>query len=111
MKTPLLVGVQLLNATNYERAEFEKLKINYWSHTGILNYLACQTGPELDPAVLILSSFNQSPGIQHWRQVIHCWKYLAGTIDLALRLKPDPLDNSNTLKHFTNATLADNLET
>ncbi|KNZ59604.1 hypothetical protein VP01_1696g3 [Puccinia sorghi] len=34
----------------------------------ILNYLACQTHPDLAPAVLILSSFNNTPGINHWRQ-------------------------------------------
>ncbi|KNZ61397.1 hypothetical protein VP01_1405g3 [Puccinia sorghi] len=111
VKTPLSVGVQLVTATEHEKDEFEKLKINYRSHTGILNYLACRTRPDLAPAVSILSSFNQAPGIQHWRQVIHCWRYLAGTMDLALKLKPDSLDNSNTLKYFTDATWADDLET
>ncbi|KNZ46165.1 hypothetical protein VP01_74g8 [Puccinia sorghi] len=111
VKTPLSVGVQLTNATDQEKSEFKKLKINYRTHTGILNYLACRTRPDLAPAVSILSSFNQAPGIQQWKQVIHCWKYLAGTIDFALKLKPDPLDDSNTLKHFTDATWADDLET
>ncbi|KNZ49243.1 hypothetical protein VP01_512g7 [Puccinia sorghi] len=111
VKTPLSVGVQLLPATDHEQAEFKKLKINYRTHTGILNYLSCRTRPDLAPAVSILSSFNNDPGIQHWRQVIHCWKYLAGTSDLALTLRPDAQDSSNALQHYTDATWADDLET
>ncbi|KNZ46434.1 hypothetical protein VP01_7267g1, partial [Puccinia sorghi] len=52
-------GLELLKeATDHERAEFERLKINYCTHTGILNYLECHTRPDLTPAVSILSSFN-----------------------------------------------------
>ncbi|KAI7958482.1 hypothetical protein MJO29_006699 [Puccinia striiformis f. sp. tritici] len=111
VKTPLSVGVQLFQATDQEKADFSKLKINYRSHTGILNFLACRTRPDLAPAVSILSSFNESPGINHWRQVIHCWKYLAGTIDLSLTLRPDPEDHTNAVQHYTDATWADDLET
>ncbi|KAH9456857.1 hypothetical protein Pst134EA_033050 [Puccinia striiformis f. sp. tritici] len=110
VKTPLSVGVQLLKATEQEKAEFSKLKINYRSHTGILNFLACRTRPDLAPAVSILSSFNESPGINHWRQVVHCWKYLAGTLDVKLTLRPDPNDDSNSIKQYTDATWADDLE-
>ncbi|KNZ46669.1 hypothetical protein VP01_7079g1 [Puccinia sorghi] len=89
VNTLMSVGIQLNEATPQEQAEFERLKINYRTHTGILNYLSCRTRPDLAPAVSILSSFNNSPGINHWKQVIHCWKYLAGTIDLKLTLRPD----------------------
>ncbi|KNZ47127.1 hypothetical protein VP01_6660g1, partial [Puccinia sorghi] len=68
VNTPLSVGVQLKEATNHERAKFERLKINYCTHTGILNYLACRTLPDLAPAVSILSSFNNAPGMTHWKQ-------------------------------------------
>ncbi|KNZ58533.1 hypothetical protein VP01_1913g5 [Puccinia sorghi] len=111
VNTPLSVGVQLKNATDLEKAEFQRLKINYRTHTGILNYLACRTRPDLAPAVSILSSFNNDPGINHWKQVIHCWRYLAGTADLKLTLRPDPSDDSKTIQHFTDATWADDIET
>ncbi|KNZ61852.1 hypothetical protein VP01_134g12 [Puccinia sorghi] len=111
VNTPLSVGIQLGEASEHEKEEFKKLKINFRTHTGILNYLACRTRPDLAPAVSILSSFNHAPGINHWRQVIHCWKYLAGTIDLKLTLRPDPNDTSDTIKHYTDATWADDLET
>ncbi|KNZ49395.1 hypothetical protein VP01_5040g2 [Puccinia sorghi] len=59
--TPLSVGIQLKEATESEKR--------------ILNYLACMTRPDLDPAVSIFSSFINAPGISHWKKVIHCWKY------------------------------------
>jgi hypothetical protein len=109
--TPLSVGVQLLKATEDEENEFRKLNLNYRSYTGILNYLACRTRPDLAPAVSILSSFNNNPGINHWKQVVHCWKYVKGTRHLHLILQPTDLETPNSIQHFTDATWADNLET
>jgi transposase InsO family protein len=111
VKTPLSVAVQLKQATEEEKTEFQKLNINYRSFTGILNFLACRTCPDLAPAVSILSSFNHAPGITHWKEVIHCWKYLAGTSELSLNLTPDSTDQSKTLEYYTDATWADDLET
>jgi hypothetical protein len=111
VKTPLSVAVQLKEATTKEKEDFEKLNINYRSYTGILNFLACRTRPDLAPAVSILSSFNHAPGITHWKEVIHCWKYLSGTSDLSLNLNPDSSDQSQTLEYYTDATWADDLET
>ncbi|KNZ48474.1 hypothetical protein VP01_5647g1, partial [Puccinia sorghi] len=70
----------------------------------------CCTCPDLAPTVSILSSFNHAPGINHWRQVIHFWKYLDGSIDLKLTLCPDPKDSSDTIHHYTDATWADDIE-
>jgi hypothetical protein len=111
VKTPLSVGVQLKAATEDEKKEFDKLNINYRSYTGILNFLACRTRPDLAPAVSILSAYNHAPGITHWKQVIHCWKYLLGTSDLKLNLTPDSTDQSSALEYFTDATWANDLET
>ncbi|KNZ55648.1 hypothetical protein VP01_2623g5 [Puccinia sorghi] len=63
------VRIQLKPATEEEKMEFAKLKINYQTYTDIHNYLSCQTRPDLEPEVLILSSFNQDPGmcpLQHF---------------------------------------------
>ncbi|KAI7934024.1 hypothetical protein MJO29_016595 [Puccinia striiformis f. sp. tritici] len=105
VNTPLSVGAQLTEASTEE-----KLKINYQSYTGILNYLACRTRPDPAPAVSILSAFNHAPGIKHWKEVLHCWKYLSGTIDLSLTLTPDSSDTSEALEYYTDATWADDLE-
>ncbi|POW15448.1 hypothetical protein PSTT_02042 [Puccinia striiformis] len=85
VKTPLSVGIQLLQATEQEKADFQKLKINYRSHTGILNFLACRTRPDLAPAVSILSSFNESPGINHWRQTPMMTATLFNTLPMISR--------------------------
>ncbi|KNZ63460.1 hypothetical protein VP01_1140g3, partial [Puccinia sorghi] len=89
VNTPISVGIQLNEATPQERAEFERLKINYRTHTNILNYLSCRTCPDQAPAVSIPSSFNNSPGINHWKQVIH---YLTLVI-------PQELSNTSQMQH------------
>ncbi|KNZ44636.1 hypothetical protein VP01_8972g2, partial [Puccinia sorghi] len=76
-----------------------------------LNYLACHTCPNPAPAVSILSSFNNAPGINHWRQVIQCWKYLAGTTNVKLTPWPDSKDTLKAIQHFTDTTWADDIET
>jgi hypothetical protein len=86
VKTPLSVGVCLKPATDGKKEQFKALNMNYCTYTGILNYLSCQTRPDLAPAVSILSSFNNNPGITHWQEIIHCWKYLQGTAHLELTL-------------------------
>ncbi|KNZ52980.1 hypothetical protein VP01_337g7 [Puccinia sorghi] len=111
VKTPLSPGIQLMPATQQEKDDFGRLNINYRSHTGLLNFLACRTRPDLAPAVSILSSFNSQPGLNHWKQVLHCWKYLAGSVDLRLKLKPENSNSSNAVQFYTDATWADNLET
>ncbi|KNZ46332.1 hypothetical protein VP01_7352g1, partial [Puccinia sorghi] len=58
VQTPLSPGISLIAASQEEKEAFQKLKINYRSHTGLLNFLACRTRPDLSPAVSILSSFN-----------------------------------------------------
>ncbi|KNZ63910.1 hypothetical protein VP01_10864g1, partial [Puccinia sorghi] len=71
VQTPLYPGISLIAASQEEKEAFQKLKINYQSHTSLLNFLACRTRPDLAPAVSILSSFNSNPGIKHWSQVLH----------------------------------------
>lgn len=88
VKTPLTPAVQLHTATDKDHQEFLKLNINYRSYTGMLNYLACRTRPDLAAPVSILSKFNQKPGLSHWKEVVHCWKYLKGTSGLGLLLQP-----------------------
>ncbi|KNZ51420.1 hypothetical protein VP01_3962g1 [Puccinia sorghi] len=96
-----LLGMELLMDNNQIKLSQEKLIKKGLELAGIRE----------SPAVSILSSFNHAPGIQHWKQVLHCWKYLAGTINLHLTLRPNLMDNSQALQHFTDATWADDLET
>jgi hypothetical protein len=111
MKTPLTPAVQLHTASEEDHQEFLALGINYRSYTGMLNYLACRTRPDLAAAVSILSRFNQRPGLKHWREVLHCWKYVKGTANLGLVLKPDRSELINRLNYYTDATWAEDQET
>jgi hypothetical protein len=77
----------------------------------MLNYLACRTRPDLAAAVSILSRFNQWPGLTHWKEVIHCWKYLQGTKHLGLLLKPKKSTFIDQINFFTDATWAEDQET
>ncbi|KNZ59135.1 hypothetical protein VP01_1796g1 [Puccinia sorghi] len=69
VKTPLTPAVKLHTATEEDHQAFLKLNLNYQSFTGMLNYLACRTRPDLAAAVSILSKFNQRPGMSHWREI------------------------------------------
>jgi hypothetical protein len=109
VKTPLSVGVSMQSATPSEKEQFKALGINYRTYTGILNYLSCRTRPDLAPAVSILSSFNNNPGINHWKEVLHCWKYLRGTAHLDLTLRPSE-EAPNSLHYYSDATWANDLE-
>ncbi|KNZ61559.1 hypothetical protein VP01_13850g1, partial [Puccinia sorghi] len=87
------------------------LKVNYRTFTGILNYLSCRTRPDLAPAVSILSSLNNAPGINYWKEVLHVWKYLKGSKELKLTFRPSSASHTNGLEHYTDATWADNFNT
>jgi hypothetical protein len=58
VKTPLTPASQLHSATDEDHEAFLALGVNYRSYTGMLNYLACPTRPDLAAAVSILSHFN-----------------------------------------------------
>lgn len=111
VKTPLTPGLQLRPASDADHEAFLRLKTNYRSYTGMLNYLACRTRPDLASAVSILSRFNQRPGIQHWKEVLHVWKYLKGTKDMGLLLKPRSSDLEDRIQFYTDATWAEDQET
>ncbi|KNZ48602.1 hypothetical protein VP01_5542g1, partial [Puccinia sorghi] len=85
--SPYTRAISTLSATDEDQIAFLELKINYQSFTGMLNYLAFQTQPDLASVVSILSRFKQRPSSCDWRVVLHCWKYLKG---LGLLLRPEP---------------------
>ncbi|KAI7939342.1 hypothetical protein MJO29_014078 [Puccinia striiformis f. sp. tritici] len=111
VKTPMTPAVQLHSASNEDHEAFLKLGINYRSFTGMLNYLACRTRPDLASSVSILSRFNQRPGLSHWKEVVHCWKYLQGTKNLGLLLKPNKNTFIDRINFYTDATWAEDQET
>ena len=109
--TLLSVGVQLDKAFDIDKDQFKKLNVNYCTFKGILNYLACKKCLDLAPAVSILLAFKKNPGINHWNQILCCWKYVKGMHHLHLTLKPGDPYATHSIKNFTDATWADGLET
>lgn len=107
--TPLTPNIQLTPASEQDADAFNQLGYNYRSFTGMLNYLACRTRPDLGAAVLILLQFNHLPGLSHWKQVIHCWKYLKATMQFSLSLSPKA-DDPNSLVFYSEATWGSDLQ-
>ncbi|KNZ57600.1 hypothetical protein VP01_2117g1 [Puccinia sorghi] len=81
-------------ASDEEHMNFLKLNINYRTFTGILNYLACHSRPDLASA-----------------EMLHVWKYLKGTQDLGLLLKPKASGMVDHIQFYTDATWAEDQET
>lgn len=87
ISTPLTPNIKLLSATDDKHQDFLKLNINYQLSTGYLNFIASQTRPNLAYAISNLSQFNNKPGMPHWTESKHAWRYLSTSKDLALHLQ------------------------
>lgn len=48
--------------------------------------------------------------MSHWKEVLHCWKYLKGTADLGLLSKPKSEKLIDRISWFTDATWAEDHE-
>ncbi|KNZ50445.1 hypothetical protein VP01_4422g2 [Puccinia sorghi] len=106
---PLTPNKQLKEADDEEFKAFKRLKINYRSAVGLLNYISMHTRPNTSFAVSSLARFSTKPGIQHWHKVKKVWLYLKHTKDLKLTLK---IRNPNKLlKIYSNSTWADDPKT
>ncbi|MBW0525841.1 hypothetical protein O181_065556 [Austropuccinia psidii MF-1] len=84
MVTPLTPNRHLLQATEEQMDTFRKMKVNYRSPIGSINYLSTAPRPILSFAVSALSQYLEQPGIKHWQAFIHVLKYLRGSCDRGL---------------------------
>ncbi|MBW0588608.1 hypothetical protein O181_128323, partial [Austropuccinia psidii MF-1] len=71
MVTPLAPNEHLMPATEDKIVAFGKLKANYRSAIGSINYLSTATRPDLSFAVSALSQYLDRPGIKHWQAFLH----------------------------------------
>ncbi|MBW0461591.1 hypothetical protein O181_001306 [Austropuccinia psidii MF-1] len=85
--TPLLPHEHLLLSSDKEREDFKKLKINYRSAMGSINYLSVATRPDISFAVSALSQYLDKPGINHWNAFLHVLRYLRGSQELGVIYK------------------------
>lgn len=99
--TPMVTGRSLS-----EEAELMKNPTIYRRAIGALQYLT-NTRPDISYAVNRLSQYMQAPTALHWQCVKRVFRYLKGTMDYCLHLKPSAdLDISG----FSDADWATNTE-
>ncbi|MBW0533365.1 hypothetical protein O181_073080 [Austropuccinia psidii MF-1] len=67
VNTPLIPNEHLSAATEAEKKAFNKMKVNYRSAVGSINYLSSATWPDLLHAVRSLSQHLEKPSVQHWK--------------------------------------------
>lgn len=79
--TPMEVGLKL------ERSTSSHCQLPYQSLVGCLNYLACNTRPDISHAVSVLSQFNSCYGEIHFKSAKRVLRYLKGTSNLCLTFR------------------------
>ncbi|MBW0504600.1 hypothetical protein O181_044315 [Austropuccinia psidii MF-1] len=100
MVTPLTPNEHLMPATEDKIVDFGKLKVNYRSAVGRINYLSTATRPDLSFAVSALLQYLDWPGIKHWQAFLHVLKYLRGFNDRGLYYSSE---EGNRINAFSNA--------
>ena len=87
MPSPESPGAKLSKAdspTSMEsKADMES--IPYRSAVGSMMYATVMTRPDIANAVRTLASFNQNPGLAHWKAAKRVLRYLKGTINKGIR--------------------------
>ena len=83
----------------------------YQALIGCLLWIALSTRPDISFAVSTLARFNVCPTKDHWRVGMRVLKYLKGTKDLCLTLKPDKTKSSPALIGYSDADWAGDIET
>lgn len=81
VSTPMEVGMKL------ERSTDSHCNLPYQSLIGCLNYLACNTRPDIAHAVSVLSQFNSCYDELHFKCAKRVLRYLKGTSNLCLTFR------------------------
>lgn len=102
VSTPLTPGLHLAPADDDDHQKFLDLKINYRSPIGRLNFIAGLARPKISFAVSSLAKYCERPGLSHWKEICHVWKYLSQTKNLSLTLGQRLI--SDRLVCFSDAT-------
>ena len=85
-------------------------KIPYSSVVGSLMYCMVYTRPDLAHAISVTSRFMANPGKDHWTTVKWIFRYLKGTINMALVYGGASLDEEPNILGFTDANYATDID-
>ena len=80
--------------------------VKYQSMVGSLLYAAIATRPDIAHAVGVVSKFNSKPTEAHLSAVKRIFRYLKGTVDLALRYQKTETDGEFSLIGYSDADWA-----
>jgi hypothetical protein len=108
----VMLAGQCLDASMCPTTDEDKDKmkaIPYLQAVGALLYLAIATCPDISFAVGVLAHYSHNPGPAHWTAVKHLFRYLKGTLDLALVYRPVP--NAPLFLTFTDVAHGDDKDT
>jgi len=83
VNTPMALG------QNLEEPDQVPIDVPYRQAIGSLLYLALSTRPDITFAVVCLSKYTAEPRKIHWNAIKRIFRYLKGTIDLALCYQKD----------------------
>ena len=79
---------------------FLHLRAQYQSLVGSLNWLACNTRPDLAPVTSFLAAYNHSPTQQHMDAAIYAVKYLCQTTDYGIAIHSAAHAPTTAFVHF-----------
>ena len=109
VSTPLQLGVKLSKSmcATSKKDRDDMADVPYRSAVGSLIYLVTGTRPDIAVAVGEVSKYLENPGRLHWAAVKRILRYLKGTIEMSLRLKPE----STEVTGFCDADWAGDIDT
>ena len=95
-ETPMASTTILINSDSPSTVEEKEqmLKFPYRQAVGSLLWLAGGTRPDISYSVSQVARFSANPGINHWKAVVKIFRYLQGSINLAIKFTNNSSSNS-----------------
>ncbi len=79
---------------------FLRLRLQYQSLVGSLNWLATNTRPDLAPVTSFLAAYNHHPTQKHMDAAVYAVKYLRQTTDYGIAFHSSTTDPASAYVHF-----------
>jgi hypothetical protein len=79
---------------------FLRLRLQYQSLVGSLNWLATNTRPDLAPVTSFLAAYNHHPTQKHMDAAVYAVKYLRQTTDYGIAFHSSATDPASAYVHF-----------
>lgn len=97
VKTPLELDLHKVLADGGGEELNRQEQLRYQSLVGALNYLACNTRPDISAAVSFLAQYNSCCQTVHMKAPKRVLRYIKGTCDLGLTFRKSEGERNNYL--------------